>query len=112
MAVREDHASCWVHKDLTVTTNQVQALLTAARASGGKDECQVRLTGIEREYWMGTEIGRLEGSGFRGTVTAGDGCSQKGRKMVAGYVNLRKQMKRQQRKVGREEEGSSSNRPD
>jgi len=32
--------------------------------------------------------------------------------MGAGYVNLRKQRKRQQRKVGREEEGSSSNRPD
>ena len=26
---------------------------------GRKDECQVRLTGIEREYLMGTEIGRL-----------------------------------------------------
>ena len=39
MAVIEDHASCWVHKDLPVTTKQIQALLTAARASGGKDEC-------------------------------------------------------------------------
>ena len=50
MAVSEDHTSCWVYKDLTVTTKQIQALLTAARASGGKDECQVQLTGIEREY--------------------------------------------------------------
>ena len=49
MAVSEDHASCWVHKDLTLSTKQIQALLTAARASGEKDECQVRLTGIERE---------------------------------------------------------------
>ena len=73
MAMSEDHASCWVHKDLTVTTKQIQALLTAARASGGKDECQVRLTGIEREYWIGTEISRLGGYGFRGTGTAGDG---------------------------------------
>jgi len=32
--------------------------------------------------------------------------------MRAGYVNLRKERKRQQRKVGREEEGSSSNRPE
>ena len=61
---------------------------------------------------MGTEIGRLGGYGFRGKVTAGDGSNQKGGKMGAGYVNLRKQRKRQQRKVGREEEGSSSNRPD
>jgi len=94
MAVSEDHASCWVHKDLTVTTKQIQALLTAARASGGKDKCQVRLTGIEREYWMGAEIGRLEGYGFRGTVTGGDGSDQEGGEMGAGYVNLRKQKKR------------------
>jgi len=59
---------------------------------------------------MGTEIGRLGGYGFRGTVTAGDGSNENGGKMGAGYVNLRKQRKGQQRKVGREEEGSSSNR--
>jgi len=92
-AVSEDHASCSVHrgKDLTVTTKQiqVQTLLTAARASGGKDECQVRLTGIEREYWMGTEICRFGGYGFQGTVTAGDGSDQEGGEMRAGYVNLR-----------------------
>jgi len=111
MAVNEDHASCWVHKDLTVTTKQIQALLIAARASGEKDECQVRLTGIEQEYWMGIEMGRLGGYGFRGTVTAGDGSNQKGGKMGAGYVNLREKIKRQQRKVEREDEGSSSNRP-
>jgi len=61
---------------------------------------------------MGTEIGKLRGYGFRSTVTAGDGSNQKGGKMGAGYVNLQKQRKRQQRKVGREEEGSSSNRPE
>jgi len=76
MAMSEDHASCWVHKDLTVTTKQIQALLT----SGGKDGCQVRLTDIEWEYWMGTKIGRLGGYGFRSTVTAGDGSNQKGGK--------------------------------
>ena len=57
---------------------------------------------------MGTEIGRLGGY----TVTAGDGSNQKGGKMGAGYVNLRKQRRRQQRKVGCEEEGSSLNRPE
>jgi len=93
MAVSEDHASCWVHKDLTVTTKQIQALLTAARASGGKDEYQVRLTGIEREYWMGTEICRLGGYNFRGTVIAVDGSNQKVGKMGAEYVNLQKQRK-------------------
>jgi len=112
MAMGEDHASCWVHKNLTVTTKQIQALLTAARASGGMDEGQVRLKCIEHEYWLGTDIGRLGGYGFRGTVTAGDGSNQKGGKMGAGYVNLRKQRKRQQKKVGCKEEESSSNRPE
>ena len=67
MAVSENHASCWVHKDLTVTTKQIRVLLTAARTSDGKDECQVRLTGIEQKCWMGTEINRLEDYGFRGS---------------------------------------------
>ena len=69
-------------------------------------------TGIEREHWMGTEIGRLGGYGFGGTVPAGDGSNQKGGKMGEGYVNLQKQRKSQQRKVGREEEASTSNRPE
>jgi len=58
IAVSKDHTLRQTHKDLTVTTQQIRALLTVARASGGKDECQVRLTGIEQEYWMGTDIGR------------------------------------------------------
>jgi len=61
---------------------------------------------------MGTVIGRSGGYGFRGTVTTGDGSNPKRGKIGAGYVNLKKKRKRQQRKVGREEEGSSSNRPE
>jgi hypothetical protein len=49
----------------------------------------------------------LGGYGFQGQVTAGDGS-----KMGAGYNNLRRKRKKQQCKVGREEEGSSSNRPE
>jgi len=74
--------------------------------------CLPILSGIEWEYWMSTEIGRLGGYSFRGTITTGDGSNQKGERMEAGYVNLRKQRKRQQRKVGQKEEGSSSNRPE
>ena len=55
MTKSEDHTACWVHKNLTVTTKQIQALLT---------------------YWMGTEISRLGGYGFRGTVTAGGGSKR------------------------------------
>jgi len=61
---------------------------------------------------MGTEIGRLGGYGFRGTVSEGDGSNQKEGKMGAGYLDLRGGKKRQQRKVGRKEEGSSSSRPE
>jgi len=55
---------------------------------------------------MGTEIGMLGGYGFQGQVTAGDGSDKQG-KMGAGYDNLRRKKKKQQCKVGREEEGSS-----
>jgi len=54
---------------------------------------------------MGTEIGMGEGYGFQGQVPAGD-SSDKMDKMGAGYNNLRRRKKKQQCKVGREEEGS------
>jgi len=60
---------------------------------------------------MGTEIGMLGGYGFQGQVTAGDISDNQG-KMEAGYSNLRRKKEKQQCKVGREEEGSSSNRPE
>ena len=65
----------------------------------------------EHKYWMGTEIGMLGGCGIQGQVTAGDSSDKQG-KMGAGYNNLRRNEKKQQCKVGREEEGSSSNRPE
>ena len=61
-----------------VADEQKAALKKAAGESGGKDECQVRLKGKERDYWMGTEIGMLGGSGSQGQVTAGDGSDKKG----------------------------------
>jgi len=69
------------------------------------------LKGREHDYWMGTEIGILGGYGFQGRIKAGDGSDKKG-KMGAGYNNLRREKKKQQCKVGREEEGSSSNLPE
>jgi len=89
-----------------VAVEQKAVLKKAAGVSEGKDECQVRLKGRERDYCMGTEIGMLGGYGFQGHVTAGDGSDKQG-KMGAGYNNLRGK-KKQQCKVGREEEGSSS----
>ena len=79
---------------------QKAALKKAAGASGGKDECQVRLKGRERDYWMGTEIGMLGGYRFQGQVTAGDGSDKQG-KMGAGYNNLRRKTAVQSGKKGR-----------
>ena len=112
-AVSEEYASCWVHQDCHVADVQKAALKKAAGVSEVKDECQVRLKGREHDYWMGTEVGMLGGYGFQGQVTAGDGSdSDKQGKMGAGYNNLRRKKKKQQCKVGRKEEGSSSNRPE
>jgi len=109
--VSEEYASCWVHQDCHAADKQKVALKKAAGVSGGKAECQVRLKGRERDYWMGTEIGMLGGYGFQGQVTAGD-SSDKQDKIGAGYNNLSRKKKKQQCKVGREEEGPSSNWPE
>jgi len=65
-----------VHQHCHVVDKQKAALQKAAGVSGGKDECQVRLKGRERNYWMGTELGMLGGYGFQGQVTAGDGSDK------------------------------------
>ena len=53
----------------------------------------------------------LGGYGFLGQVKAGDGSDKQG-KMGAGYDKLRRKKKKQQCKVGGEEEGFNSNRPE
>jgi len=87
--VSEEYVSCWVHQDCHVADEQKAALKKAAGVSREQDECQVRLKGRERDYWMGTEIGMLGGCEFQGKVTAGDSSGKKG-KMGAGYNNLRR----------------------
>jgi len=67
------------------------------------------LKGTERDDRIGIEIGMLGGYGSQGQGTAGDGSDKEHGKMGAGYNNLRRKKKTQQCK---EEEGSSSNRPD
>jgi len=94
-----------------VADEKKSSLKKAAGASGRKEKCQMRLKGTERDYWMGTEIGMLGGYGFQGQVTAVDDSYKKGQ-MGAGYNNLRRKKKKQQCRVGRGEEVSSSNRPE
>jgi len=61
MRSEQEYASYWVHQDCHVADVQTAAFKKAAGVSGGKDKCQVRLKGRERDYWMGTEIGMLGG---------------------------------------------------
>ena len=68
--IRSERRVCFVlvHQDCHVADEEKVALKKAAGVSGRKDECQVRLKGKERDYWMGTEIGMLGGYGFQGQV--------------------------------------------
>ena len=89
----------------------------------------IDLTGSEATYCRGTESGLLGAFHFDGACTAGDGsCDVQSLWMGAGFCNLNslewltgkpltrtrlhEQRSNQSHKVGREEEGMSSNRPE
>ena len=48
-----------------------------------KDECIVRMNDLERDYWMGTEVGQLGGLWFQGATFGVDGSCKDG-KMGSG----------------------------
>jgi len=72
--MRSERRVCFVFgsPDLPRGRREKAALKKAAGVSGGNDECQARLKGRQRNYWMGTEIGMLGGYGCQGQVTAGE----------------------------------------
>jgi hypothetical protein len=95
----------------------------------GKDNYTTDLTGAEATYWLGTESDLLGSFQFDGACTAGDGsCDVRSLSMDAGFCNLNslkwlteepltptrmhEQRSKQSHKVGREEEGLISNRPE
>ena len=52
--------TAWVHKECdSIQTGALMKLQEAWDSSEQKDECIVCLDGLERAYWMGTEIGQL-----------------------------------------------------
>ena len=105
------YAHAHTHKHAHTHTHTHMYNTVGARGAGQNLLAAAR-KGIKREYWMGTEICRLGGYVFRGTVIMGDGSNQTGGEMGAGCVNLRGKRQRQQRKVGHEEERSSPNHPE
>jgi ribonuclease HI len=103
---------CWVHKDMDEMRDKVkQGVQEAWDDVTEKDTCTINLTGPERDFWLGSEAGMLGCYWFRGVVFAGDGSDHKGR-MGAGCFCLGDPDMKQCVGVGREEEGTSSNRPE
>ena len=123
---------CWVKSPANVPSEAVKDIKEALMSRGqnyGKDSYTIDLTGTEATYWLGTESGLLGTFHFEGACTAGDGsCDVRSLSMGAGFCNLnslewltekpltpsrlQEQRSNQSHKVGREEEGMSSNRPE
>ena len=76
-----------------------------------KDKLNIVLQGLEKNFWEGTEAGRMGCYKFPGETWAGDGSAHKG-VMGAGSVCLQRPGRNLVVRVGREEEGASSLRPE
>jgi ribonuclease HI len=123
---------CWTPTSLpshtqSALTNALQQALQSPSNTDNKDECILDLIGPERDYWNGTEAGRLKAYNFPGTCAAGDGSNhEKTKAMGAGFCTLkelhwgrrdlrdRESILRHNARycagVGRGNEGASSNR--
>ena len=81
--------TAWVHKDGgTINQEKLTGIQQAWDCEEMKDECTVRLDGPERDYWLGSEIGRLGGYEFQGAVYGIDGANQGG-KNGGGLLQVR-----------------------
>jgi hypothetical protein len=123
---------CWVKSPANVPSAVAKDIKEDIMTLGqnyGKDRYTIDLTGSEATYWLGTEPGLLGAFYFDGTCPTGDGsCDVRSLSMVSGFYNLNslkwltekpltptrlyEQRSNQSHKVGREEEGMSSNRPE
>jgi hypothetical protein len=103
---------CWVNHDTILDDDQDnQRLKEAWKHDDSKDELKIDLQGLELHFWLGTQAGRLGCYNFPGETWAGDGSAHKG-VMGAGSVCLKQQSKYSEVRVGREEEGINSLRPE
>jgi hypothetical protein len=78
---------------------------------GSKDEINMVLQGLEQHFWKGTEAGWMGCYCFPGETWTGDGLANKG-VMGAGIVCFQRPGHNLAVRVGREEEGVSSLRPE
>ena len=104
--------TAWVHEECDIMDDDAFfRLQTAWNNPQQKDECSVCLNDLERVYWQGTEVGRMGGYEFQG-ATFGVDESCKDCKMGAGCCRFQGAAVDKCTRVGREEEGTSSNRPE
>jgi hypothetical protein len=93
---------CWKRGDVEAKLNNVNMTAWVHK------ECDIIREGI---LDMGTEIGQLGGYGFQGVALGVDGSCKDG-KMGSGCCEFREEGEGRRARVGREEEGVSSNRPE
>ena len=104
--------ACWVHcNSLEVPESSIDDLRAAWESIEDKNECEVTLEGPDRDYWLGSEIGMLGGYAFKGVTMGIDGSNGEGR-MGAGCCCFKQPEVDRWVRVGREDEGTSSNRPE
>ena len=103
---------CWVHQDALFNDDQAETHMREAwEHEGSKDELNIVLQGLEQHFWRGTQAGRMGCYEFPGETWAGDGSANKG-VIGAGSVCLQRPGRNLVVRVGREEEGASSLRPE
>ena len=103
---------CWTScNDGLDADKSRQSLKGAWEHESDKDELEVNLQGLERDFWLETEAGLLGCYEFPVETWAGDGSVSKDG-MGAGSVRLQHPKRLHTAKVGMSEEGSNSLRPD
>jgi hypothetical protein len=108
----QTNMQCWVHQDTILNGEQAETNMREAwEHESGKDEMNIVLQGLERHFWRGTEAGWLGCYDFPGETWAGDGSVHKCVR-GAGSVCLQRPGCNLVVRVGREEEGVSSLRPE
>ena len=108
----QTNMQCWVHRDALINDAQVETSLREAwEHEDSKDEMNIVLQGPEQYFWKGTEAGWMGCYDFPGETWAGDGSAHKG-VMGAGSVCFQRPGRTLEVRVGREEEGISTLRPE
>jgi hypothetical protein len=108
----QTNMQCWVHQGIILNDEQADTNLREAwEHESSKDEMNIVLQGLEQHFWRGTKAGWIGCYDFPGETWAGDGSVHKC-VMGAGSVCLQRPGCNLVVRVGREEEGVSSLRPE